>query len=447
MQKDRSVIVVGGGISGLSAASVLAADGFSVTLLEARHRVGGRIFTVRAPEDGFPIELGAEFIHGKPPEILQALSGIPVPISEVDGESWCAFEKPLRPCEFFSKIDSVLEKMDDSQPDESFLAFLDRSFPQDEANREHRQRALGYVAGFNAADPALVGVHWLVQGMRAEEQIEGHRSFRARGGYESLVEIFRQRIAAYPEAGVRTGVVVQAIEWKPNQVEVRAQGPDAAITLMAPRVLVTVPLPILQAPAGTVGAIDFRPVLPRTKLEAVRRLEMGKVIRLVLQFNDRFWEKISPPGAGSEGLSQMGFLFSNDECFPTWWTAMPDKAPVITGWAPFRAGEGLSGKGLEFVTRKSLESLSSILGVDRKTLQKELKHSYLHDWQADPFSRGAYSYGKAGCDGAQKILGAPVENTLFFAGEATDITGHNGTVHGAMASGYRAAREILRSAE
>jgi monoamine oxidase len=69
--------------------------------------------------------------------------------------------------------------------------------------------------------------------------------------------------------------------------------------------------------------------------------------------------------------------------------------------------------------------------------------AYFHDWQNDPFSRGAYSYGAVGSDGAQEALGRPIESTLFFAGEATDTTGNNGTVHGAIASGRRAAKEIL----
>jgi monoamine oxidase len=362
----------------------------------------------------------------------------------VGGESWCAFQHALRPCEFFSQIDSVLERMEDSQPDESFLTFLDRTFPENKENRDIRQRALGYVAGFNAADPALVGVHWLVQGMRAEEKIEGHRSFRAKGGYETLVEIFRQRITAHPASAVQTGVVVQAIDWRSNHVEVLAQLPDRTLTMDAHRVLVTVPLAVLQARAGALGAIRFTPPLPEAKIAAQGKLEMGKVIRVVLQFKQRFWDKVH---AGTGTLSKMGFLFSEDEYFPTWWTAMPERIPVITGWAPFRAGEKLSGKGFEFVTQKSLESLSSILSLDPETLHRELQHSYLHDWQADPFSRGAYSYGKAVCDGAQEALAHPVEDTLFFAGEATDTTGHNGTVHGAMASGYRAAQEILQSTD
>jgi monoamine oxidase len=86
---------------------------------------------------------------------------------------------------------------------------------------------------------------------------------------------------------------------------------------------------------------------------------------------------------------------------------------------------------------------SRLLKVSSDDRARLLEAEYFHNWQSDPFSRGAYSYGKVGADGAQEALASPVENTLFFAGEATDIWGHNGTVHGAIASGVRAAREIL----
>ena len=125
---------------------------------------------------------------------------------------------------------------------------------------------------------------------------------------------------------------------------------------------------------------------------------------------------------------------------------MPAKLPIIVGWAPFRCAEKLSGQSREFVIQRSLESLASVLQIDVRTLQDSLDGAFFHDWQSDPFSRGAYSYAKVGADGAQQSLGRPLDNTLFFAGEATDTSGHNGTVHGAMASGYRAAADIQQSA-
>ena len=81
--------------------------------------------------------------------------------------------------------------------------------------------------------------------------------------------------------------------------------------------------------------------------------------------------------------------------------------------------------------------------VSHSELEKILKDAHIHDWQADPFSLGAYSYGKVGADEAQQVLSEPIQDTLYFAGEATDTTGNNGTVHGAIVSGYRAAKQIL----
>jgi monoamine oxidase len=91
----------------------------------------------------------------------------------------------------------------------------------------------------------------------------------------------------------------------------------------------------------------------------------------------------------------------------------------------------------------ALRTLATLLHIGLEQLAQLLDAAYFHDWQTNPFSRGAYSYDAVSSDDAQQTLATPVENTLFFAGEATDTTGHNGTVHGAIASGRRAAREIL----
>ncbi len=116
----------------------------------------------------------------------------------------------------------------------------------------------------------------------------------------------------------------------------------------------------------------------------------------------------------------------------------------LTGWAPFRSAERLSGQSQQSVVQRASQTLAVLLSMSEQKLEGGLETAYFHDWQSDPFSRGAYSYSKVGSDGAQQVLGAPVENVLFFAGEATDVSGHNGTVHGAIASGYRAVEEILQ---
>jgi monoamine oxidase len=440
--EDRAdVIVIGAGAAGLSAAAELADSGLSVILLEARDRIGGRIYTLNDLGQQFPIELGAEFVHGRPPEIMELLRQNKIPVGEVDGDNWCFQNGRLSSCDFFSEVDEILQRMDDDGPDESFASFLRRCCPH--ASPAAKRHALSYVAGFNAADPTQVSVHWLVRQMKAEEKIEGDRAFRARGGYQPFLELLQQRVAN-AEVSVRSNTIVRRVAWRPGSVSIEAVGRERAVSLHADRVLVTVPLGVLQARPGERGAIEFSPALPKEKLDAIAGMEMGKVCRIVLHFRERFWERTSPGGNRHKKLDRMSFLFSQDEWFPTWWTAMPDQFPIITGWAPWQSAAKLQADSVSVATR-AMQTLGSLLGVETAEIERLLEIAYFHDWQADPFSRGAYSFVKSGSANAPDILGRPVKDTLFFAGEAADVTGNNGTVHGAIASARRAVAEITKT--
>ncbi|MFY9950263.1 MAG: NAD(P)/FAD-dependent oxidoreductase [Candidatus Sulfotelmatobacter sp.] len=445
------VIIIGAGASGISAATALANAGLSITLLEARDRIGGRICTLQDPNLHAPIELGAEFIHGRPPEILDLLKGHHVQIREVDGDNWCVEDGRVSLCDFFSDVDQILQKMrEHKNRDESFADFLKHStsqLPDTPSLRRAKQWATGYVSGFNAADPALVSVNWLVQEMRAEEQIEGDRAFRAEDGYADLIEIFQRQLR---ESGIllHKNTIVDSIQWRKGQVEITASGANEIAAFSAPRVLITVPLGVLQAQDGDKGAIRFVPELPQQKQNAIQNIAMGKVIRVTLRFRERFWKDLPHSReTRSKSMDGMSFLFSHDDWFPTWWTTAPIKLPLLTGWAPFHCASRLSGQSESLVIEHSIAALHRLLGVGIRELAGLLEHAYFHDWQTDPFSRGAYSYGKVGGDQAPKALAMPVDNTLFFAGEATDANGLNGTVHSAIASGRRAALEIANSAK
>ena len=443
MSDNPDVIILGAGAAGLSAAVELAQAGLKVTILEARDRIGGRIFTKHDPVCDAPVELGAEFIHGRPPQIWTLLRKHRIRARELKGEQWCVQTGELCKCDLFSKVDQILEKMDDQGPDQSFLEFLERCCPENDPKyREAKAWARSYVTGFHAADPALISVHSLVQGLRADEKIDGDRPFRMTGGYQTLMEIFRRQLDQ-ADVSIEINMRAQSVRWEQSEVQVTAlDEANELFTFAAPQVLITLPLGVLQADARDHGALRFIPDLPPAKLQALAQLAMGKVIRLSLRFRQRFWEKLH--STKSKTLSRMQFLLSREDWFPTWWTALPDKWPIITGWAPFHCGERLSGQSESFVVEKGLETLGKLLRIDKRELESLLEASYTHDWQTDPFFRGAYSYVKVGGDRAQSVLAAPLKN-LFFAGEATDISGHHGTVHGAIATGKRAAAEILKT--
>ena len=146
-----------------------------------------------------------------------------------------------------------------------------------------------------------------------------------------------------------------------------------------------------------------------------------------------------PFGKVIEKLSETGFLFSQNPSFPSWWTPNPVWAPVLTGWSAGPAADPLIGMSRSEIVASALSSLQQILGMPAL----EPRAAYFHDWQADPFTRGAYSYVPAGALAAHRVLAQPISDTLCFAGEATDLTGHSATAHGAIASRRRVAGQIV----
>jgi len=449
MTENRAdVIIIGAGIAGLTAADALSKAGLRVIILEARDRIGGRIFTQLDPECGFPIELGAEFIHGRPPILLDRIQRERLSVREIKGEPWCReFDADkhsrLVPCgDFWKQTEHILSEMNyNKSRDRSFARFLNspklRRFDPHE-----KSHATNYVEGFNAARAHDVSVNWLVRSMRAEEEIDGDRQFRIVGGYGVLVEAIGKRIVG---AGVRieTKTVVSRIRWSKAKVAIAARRNGSGISYSAPRVLVTLPLGVLQAAKKQLGAVEFRPALPEKK-RALTKLKMGEVVRVDLRFANRFWERIRPSGSG-KSLSKMTFLFSHEDVFPTWWTAFPETAPLISAWSPSWHAEELIGRPHSYIAWRALAKLAGAFSTTTEHLQEMLKEAYAQDWQADPFARGAYSYVMVGGERAAEVLAKPVAGTLFFAGEATATDGHNGTVHGAITTAERAVKEVLKT--
>jgi monoamine oxidase len=147
-----------------------------------------------------------------------------------------------------------------------------------------------------------------------------------------------------------------------------------------------------------------------------------------MAFREAFWEK-SHPG--------VAFFHSSNAPFPTFWTPLPMHAPLLTAWAGGPKAARLTGSSEKKLLAQALASVHSVLKNDEQP-----RAFLIHDWQADPHARGGYSYVRVGGTGARQELAAPLEETLYFAGEATHVE-QSGTVGGALASGMRAAREIL----
>ena len=417
--KDQStappeVLIIGAGVAGLTAARDLSTAGVRVLVLEARDRLGGRLMTHHAT-DG-PVELGAEFVHGAFPEILAVVQEAGLQLREVG--------RGAPAPDYFAAMDTLLGLASVGAADESFQHLVERV----DATPEIKARALRLVEGYHAADPRRMSVQALIRNTAADERPGGDRQFRFAEGYDSLVTAIFQRIDARL-CDVQCNIVATAVEWRHKRVVIRT---SAGAEVTAPRAIVTVPLGVLKA-----GALHFTPALTG-KEQALRALEVGAVVRVSLCFGSEIW-------AAQDRLSSDGFLLTGDPPFPVWWVSRPPPFPVVTGWAGGPHARALAGLSEAQRVRVALDALTGVLGMDPARLHTGLRGGFSHDWQADPFSRGAYSYAAVGGSVAGEELGAPLDGTLFFAGEATESDGQNATVHGAIASAQRVAREVLRS--
>lgn len=419
------VIVLGAGAAGLAAASALGRAGLHALVLEARDRACGRVRTLKPSTLTAPIELGAEFVHGLAPRTLALAQQYRVPVAEVDGHHWTLgpngftqdgdWDAVFR---FLRELRSWAEAHPDH--DESFSAYCDRVA----VTAALRTVVTSYVEGFHAADARVIGVQSLARLDAAAERLEEDRAFRLAGGYGALLEAMAQEI---PAGALRLASPVTRVEWSSDGVLV--SGPFGVARAKA--AIVTLPVGVLRA-----ETVIFEPRL-ESKAEALRGLRMGSALRVALRFDEAFWdEAVAEPAMFHAGVR------ANDVTFPTWWTARPQTSPHLVAWTGGPRADRLAGTSVNELRGTALRDLGFFFPAVAAALETRCREVWVHDWTTDPYARGAYSYAAVGGADAHRALAAP-EPPLFFAGEATDASGDNGTVNGALASGERAAREAV----
>lgn len=428
------VAILGGGVAGLSAAGELTRRGRAVLLLEARDRLGGRILTRDGPPGQPRIELGAEFIHGCSDHIWRVIRSARLATHEITGEAWCHRDGSLGSCNYFAQVAQLLEELPSRGPDISFLQFLNsrRDF-----TAQQRNRALRFVQHFHAADPARISVRSLLGQVEFDDHIESDRLFRILNGYDTVVEVLRRRILPR-RFQLELSAQVTSVQWRAGDVRIVARDTATGTRreFRARRAIVTLPLGVLQS-----RSVRFHPSLT-AKRAALHGLRMGAVIRVSLQMTPHFWRRYV---LRQNGVPKFAFLFAEAGEFPTWWTQSPRRDPLLTGWSAGPTAERLSHRSEAAVRQRALLALSRTLRVPVTQIENEVVNFFFHDWQADPFALGAYSYTVVGGQRASEQLAKPLRGTLFFAGEATAANGQGGTVHGAIESGRRAAQQVLRA--
>ncbi len=428
------VLIIGAGAAGLMAARTLAKAGKKITVLEARDRCGGRIYTL----DGGPrfkaMELGAEFVHGNLPLTLNLLNEAGIPYDAAAGEMW-QYKNGRFDNEggFMPDWFLLMARLEKLEHDTSIENFLQTEFPGDEYY-DLKKAVRRFVHGYDTAETQRVSAFALRKEWTAEDD---DSQYRIKGGYGAMIDCLEDDLK---RAGgvIHLNSVVKDIHWQSGNVKVIT---DDGIVYEAGQILIAMPLGVLQATDGAKGAVTFHPPIPEYNA-ALNLMGFGAIIKILLEFEEPFWgDELSTALAG-KSLKNMGFLLSGEE-IPTWWTQVPKHSPILTGWLGGPPAMGKKDMPAEEILQRSLQSLSNIFKRDVAELKDKLVAHYIINWTSEPFTRGSYAYDTMEAPASREILNVPVNNTIFFAGEYLYDGQAMGTVEAALTSGEDVAKRMI----
>ncbi|GIK75480.1 MAG: amine oxidase [Chloroflexota bacterium] len=428
----RSVLVIGAGIAGLSAARELQRLGYTVTVLEARERIGGRVWTVRDPTRGLALDMGASWIHGVTGNPIAALArelGLAThptnyannQLFDTDGaEASAALEEDVEAL-FDAVMEAVEEiraaRQDNGQPDISLGAAI-ASAADDLGLSAIQRRRLNFAVNTTiehefAADVSQLSLyHW--------DEGEAYRGGDVifANGYDQIATALADGLT------IRTGVAVTRIGYTASSVAVSTTAGEFS----ADYAVITVPVGVLQQ-----GAIEFAPTLPAAKQQAIARLGSGVLNKTFLIFPQRFWER------APELLNYIS-VEKGRWCEALNLAHYGDK-PVLLWFNAGEYGAALEALNDAEITAAAMATMRTIYG-DAIPAPEAV---HVTRWLSDPFARGAYSSLAVGATPDDRAtLAAPVAGRLFFAGEATHRN-YPSTVHGAYLSGLEAASSIAQN--
>jgi monoamine oxidase len=401
------------------AARELGEAGYLVNILEARTRPGGRIDT-RFVEGTHPIEAGAEFIHGELPLTDKLLKESGCRKKATKGKMYqlrhgVVYEDELLNDQWEQFV-QALKALDE---DITIWEFLTQKFPGDEYH-VLRTAIKHYVEGYDAADVTLISARAIQREWATSDEAT---QYHIEGGYIRLINFLVEQVT-HLKGTIHYATEVKAIEHQKGKIKVITTSEKV---FEAEKVIITVPLGVLQR-----DLISFTPPLPNYA-EASCNIGFGGVIKIIIEFSEAFWE--------NDTLKNVGFLFT-DATIPTWWTQLPEKTPVLTGW--------LGGPRVHLISLQeedlkltAIRSLAHIFNCPADDIKQKVRRIVIGNWVSDPHTWGAYAYTTLHTEQALKTLQTPVDDTLFFAGEALYSGPEMGTVEAALASGKEIAEKII----
>lgn len=423
MSRAFSVLVIGAGAAGLAAGQALHEAGCDALILEARERIGGRIHTDYQFAD-VPVELGAEFIHGERAvthKLVRQAGLSVIPVERLGNLWWAeAGRKAVARAQLHPSLQRQIEKLladyhrlpEANMSQDISLADYLRSCGWD-----HLAMAAVLLAQTCCANLDSLSCYDLMREMNADHT--GYEEARIQEGYGALLSWYSRDLA------ILLKTPVDEIHWSTDGVTALA----GATSFEARACIITVPVSILQR-----EIIRFEPPLSENKRWAIQALRMRAATKLIYRFQERLWP---------EDLTYM----AHPGATPRWWTPGYQRAngAILCAYMTTEMAENLDMVSEASALASGLRELSALLDIPLKTLERALVQGKRFSWATEYYTLGGYAHAPPAAAAARPLLAQPEGGVMFFAGEATAYDTNPQTVHGAIESGWRAARECLVS--
>jgi monoamine oxidase len=403
------IIIIGAGAAGLYAGFILKSKGIDFKILEASNRSGGRLGKKNDFAD-YPIDLGAQWLHGRHSILGDLVKSTKTEITKDNSELMYWFNNQIT-SETPKKVAKIVSS-DSSLSDVSFLEYAE----QQGLGNEYKY-LVEQIAGDSGADSSDISIKW--NAIEEEEWNSGNNDFKFK---ESFFDLIDKNITEKIKDSILLNTPITKIKYSEDSIIVSDKNGKSH---EGDKVIITVPITILQD-----NDIEFEPVLPQSKIDAFNKIGMGAGMKVFLKFNSKFYDENIVGGKVCAAYA--------DEII-----GKKGKDNVLLAFVMGVQAELLTSLGSDLeITNALLAELDTM--YNGQATSSFIK-SHVENFTTNPFIKGAYSYSKVGIGDSRRIAAQPINNKLFFAGEAMNLNGHHQTVHGAIETGYREVIHILKN--